>query len=181
MVLAVKKRKPVLDFIPFEVLLWGSCATLLLHILIRTNMTSLFAATCWWFIAGSYLLLQDVPDKYRFLLNIQDWIAKHGLTPLIGLQIFILFWIDIFAAPANAQFYLSAEDYLTGALPDATELINLIFIVLRGIVILYVGYNLVKVVTADRDDQDWKSLARTPLIVVMMLTIGDGVITLIVG
>jgi len=53
--------------------------------------------------------------------------------------------------------------------------------VLRGLIVLYLGINLVKVVQAAREGDDWQTLARTPLIIVVTVTMGDLLTAMIVG
>lgn len=70
---------------------------------------------------------------------------------------------------------------MTGVFPDASTVIPLIFNVLRGLFLLYLGIALVKVINAAREDEDWKQLARTPLIILIAVTMGDVLAGLIIG
>ncbi|MGD2184382.1 hypothetical protein [Lusitaniella coriacea] len=89
--------------------------------------------------------------------------------------------IGLFAPPAAAQFFQSAEDWMSQQFPDAADVVPVVFNVLRGLFVLYVGIALVKVINAMRDDEDWKSLARTPLIILIAVTLGDVLVVLIIG
>ena len=55
------------------------------------------------------------------------------------------------------------------------------FNVLRSLFILYLGISLVKVVKAARQDEDWQNLARTPLIILIAITMGDLLSQFIIG
>ncbi len=98
-----------------------------------------------------------------------------GIGFLIGLL--LIFTIE----PAQAQFFNKTQTWLGGAIPgiDAT-IVSLIFNVLRALFVIYLGIGLVKVIQSARNDDDWQQLARTPLILVVTVTMGDilaGVIT----
>ena len=70
---------------------------------------------------------------------------------------------------------------MKGKLTGADKAIEIIFNVLRGLFLIYLGISLVKVVQAGRQDQDWQDLARTPLIIVIAVVLGDILATFIVG
>lgn len=55
------------------------------------------------------------------------------------------------------------------------------FNVLRGLFLLYVGISLVRVINSARNDEDWQTIARTPLIIIIAVTAGDILTTLITG
>ncbi len=82
---------------------------------------------------------------------------------------------------ANAQFFKNAETWMKGKFTGADKAIEIIFNVLRGLFLIYLGISLVKVVQAGRQDQDWQDLARTPLIIVIAVVLGDILATFIVG
>jgi|GEM_PF-1370400 len=89
------------------------------------------------------------------------------------------------ALPSQAAFFVQAEQYLqqilaVGAASGATALVPLLFGVLRVIFVIYIGVALVRVVNGFRNDEDWSTAARIPLIVVLCVVIGDALSTLIV-
>jgi hypothetical protein len=70
---------------------------------------------------------------------------------------------------------------MTGQFPNANQVIPLIFNVLRGLFLLYLGISLVRVVQSARQDEDWQNLARTPLIILIAVTMGDILASMITG
>ena len=82
---------------------------------------------------------------------------------------------------ANAQFFKNAETWMKGKFTGADKAVEIIFNALRGLFLIYVGISLVKVIQASRQDQDWQDLARTPLIIVIAVVLGDILATFIVG
>ncbi|MCC5637159.1 hypothetical protein LC593_15095 [Nostoc sp. CHAB 5844] len=113
-------------------------------------------------------------------------IALQILTPVVILS---LFWLDYFAAPAHAQFFKRAEDFFKNNLTQGTTTnnagtqtaVSLIFNVLRGIYLLYIAVSLIGVINAVRKDEDWQSIARTPLLVVLAVTIADVLTGFVIG
>ncbi len=91
------------------------------------------------------------------------------------------FFINILAMPAQAQFFQHAETWMTSQFTGAGEAIPLVFNVLRGLFLIYLGISLVKVIQAARQDEDWQNLARTPMIILIAVTIGDILANLIIG
>ncbi|MEB3218982.1 MAG: hypothetical protein VKN72_22480 [Nostocales cyanobacterium 94392] len=89
--------------------------------------------------------------------------------------------LDAFSTPVQAQFFQNAETWMSGQFAGADEAIVLSFNVLRGLFILYLGISLVKVIQAARNDEDWQNLARTPMIILIAVTVGDILTNLIIG
>ncbi|WP_242045517.1 MULTISPECIES: hypothetical protein [unclassified Calothrix] len=112
---------------------------------------------------------------------------------LISLQILAvvallsIFWLDYFAAPAQAQFFKKAEDFFQNTLTQGssgsnTQLaVGLVFNVLRALYLLYIAVALIGVVNAVRKDEDWQNIARTPLLVVVAVTIADVLTGFVIG
>ncbi len=85
------------------------------------------------------------------------------------------------SSPADAQFFQSAQTWMQGQFPQGGQVIPLVFNVLRGLFIVYLGIALVRVVQAARNDEDWQTLARTPLIILITVTLGDVLAGFIIG
>ncbi|MGG6239381.1 hypothetical protein ACQ4N7_12170 [Nodosilinea sp. AN01ver1] len=99
---------------------------------------------------------------------------------LLGLG--LLWLITLLAYPAQAQFFGGAETWMTTNFGTAAgDAIPLVFNVLRGLFLLYVGISLVRVINSARNDEDWQTIARTPLIIIIAVTAGDVLTTLITG
>lgn len=119
----------------------------------------------------------NLPKKWVRLLQI--------LALAIALS---LFWLDYFAYPAEAQFFKRAEDFFKNDLTQGATTngntqaaISLVFNVLRAIYLLYIAISLIGVINAVRKDEDWQSVARTPLLVVVAVTIADVLTGFVIG
>lgn len=105
--------------------------------------------------------------------------------------ILVCFWLDYFAEPAQAQFFKRAEDFFRNNLTQSNTnttnaagtqaAISLIFNVMRALYLLYIAISLIGVINAVRRDDDWQNIARTPLLVVIAVTIADVLTGFVIG
>lgn len=145
-------------------------------------------------LLGGFLILAAIiiaiPKQSQALLtNFEKFQRKYGINlyaVLFGI-LTIVCVLDFASAPANAQFFNNAQVWMKSVFPDATgnsqtgTTIDLFFNVLRGLFLLYLGIAIVRVIQAARNDEDWQSLARTPLIIVLAVFVADLVTGLIIG
>ena len=122
-----------------------------------------------------------------------SWRFNLPKRQLIGLQILAIalllsvFWLDYFAAPAQAQFFGKAEDFFKNTLTEGSNnsgtntAVSLVFNVLRALFLLYIAISLISVVNAVRKDEDWQSIVRTPLLVVIAVIVADVLTGFIIG
>jgi hypothetical protein len=128
------------------------------------------------------------PNQMRSLYKYLMWKMNpsNGVFQLIAvIAIFSTFLVISAANPAHAQFFTQTETWMTGNLfsgvANAAAITALVFNVLRGIFVIYLGVSLVRVIVAARNDDDWTTLARTPLIVLVAVTLGDVIGNFITG
>ena len=60
-------------------------------------------------------------------------------------------------------------------------MVGVVFFAYRFAMIVYVGASLTKVVGAMREEEDWKSAAKTPVIILICLAVADLMSTMILG
>ena len=124
-------------------------------------------------------------------LDSQNALVEKSLTflrPLIITLVITGFcWVHL-AEPAQAQFFRKAEDFfrynLTQGLAGSSgtvAAVSLVFNVLRAIYLLYIAISLIGVVNSIRKDEDWQTVIRTPLLVVVAVTIADVLTGFVVG
>ena len=92
-------------------------------------------------------------------------------------------WLSA-TAPSQALFFNAAEQYVqkifaVNGVQGVDTFIPLIFGTLRVVFCIYIGIALVRVINSFRNDEDWSTAARVPLIVVLCIVIGDALTTLI--
>jgi hypothetical protein len=110
---------------------------------------------------------------------------------IIGVSVILAsFWLDYFADPVHAQFFKRAEDFFRNNLTQSNNntnyngtqaAVSLIFNVMRALYLLYIAIALIGVINAVRKDDDWQNIARTPLLVVIAVTIADVLTGFIIG
>ncbi|WP_138506596.1 hypothetical protein [Nostoc sp. PA-18-2419] len=130
-----------------------------------------------------------LPKQSQALLtNFEQIQRKYGvnLYAVLFTILTVVCLLDFASSPADAQFFNTAQTWMTNTFGNAGNgqtqaVVALFFNVLRGLFLLYVGISLVRVVQAARNDEDWQTLARTPLIIVLAVFVGDLVTGLIVG
>lgn len=127
--------------------------------------------------------------------KLNRFLSKNGVIPLIGLGVVASLCLYFLFAPetANAQFFFAAEAKIIeglgqfsadGAAENVGFLTNIIYMVmwlLRFIMIIYLGVQLVKIVGQMREEEDWKATAKTPVMFLIVITVGDQVSKMILG
>lgn len=140
-------------------------------------------------IFSSLVLLTAIaiafPKQSNTVLTNFDTLQRKLGIKLYGLAFTLLctiFLLDLTTAPAQAQFLNNAQQWMQGAFPniDAT-IVELVFNVLRALFLLYLAISLVRIINAARQDEDWQQLARTPLIILITVVMGDILTGFIVG
>ena len=136
-------------------------------------------------LGGSLMVMVIQQVKQQVHLS-KPWLIL--LQILIGSVVLCFFWLDYFAPPAYAQFFGKAEDFLQNTLSQGSgnntnsqPAISLIFNVLRAIYLLYIAVSLIGVINAVRKDEDWQSIARVPLLVVVAVTVADVLTGFVIG
>ena len=91
------------------------------------------------------------------------------------------------AGTANAQFLQNAEDFFTdgantfGLGDQVALLVSLIFWIIRGAFVIGVAIALLPAIQAAREGDEWRSLAKTPMLVVGIVLAGATSVDFLVG
>lgn len=173
--------KATTDRLSVPLLFIGGSVLLLLEMsLHRLLLTS--------FVYGVALLCSAPQFFGGALTNLERWQRRYklNLSALTFLFLSTVFAFDLMATPANAQFFNGAQEFMTQAFgnaggTDITPVIEIIFNVLRGLMLIYLGVSLIRVVQAARNDEDWQTLARTPMIIMVAVVVADILTGFIVG
>lgn len=165
----------LVESVPFLI----ACAVFLIVISLKSPVL-LFCL-----LAGSLitLIVQQVGQQVNLSRNQRILLQILAIGTILS-----LFWLDYFAAPAQAQFFGKAEAFFKTNLTQGTSnaggtqgAVTLVFNVLRAIFLLYIAVSLIGVVNAVRKDEDWQSIARTPLLVVIAVVVADVLTGFIIG
>ncbi len=108
-------------------------------------------------------------------------VALQILVGIVSITMLLLYS----ATPAEAAFFQKAEEFFKSnfaqGVQGADTAVSLVFNVLRAIFLLYIAVALIGVLNAFRQDQDFQSAARTPLLVVVVAVIADVLTGVIIG
>jgi hypothetical protein len=89
------------------------------------------------------------------------------------------------ADPAHAQFFTNTEEFLTTLAADAggdfVGVITIIMNTIRALFLIYMIFGLVQVINAARQGEEWKDLAKTPFLILMIGVLGDVLAGAIIG
>lgn len=124
----------------------------------------------------------------NFLAKLDKTQRKYGVNiyAILFTLLSFVFVMSFATAPAQAQFFQSAQDWITntgfnGALnADTAATIVGIFNILRILFLLYIAVSVVNVIQAVRRDEDWASASRTPLVILTGVFAADFLTTLII-
>ncbi len=83
--------------------------------------------------------------------------------------------------PASAQFFGGAQTFFQENFGGENDATDIVFNAIRALYLLYIAIAFVGVVNAVRQDEDWQTVARTPLLVVVVVTVADVITQLVVG
>jgi hypothetical protein len=141
------------------------------------------------FMIAAAIVIALPKQSQALFTNFDKIQRKYGVNiyAILFAILAVICLIDFASAPAHAQFFSGAQTWMKTAFSGTTggtgtgTVIDLFFNVLRGLFLLYVGISLVRIIQASRNDEDWQSLARTPLIIVLAVLCGDLLTTLIIG
>ena len=128
-------------------------------------------------------------------VKFSKFLRKNGVIPVIGISVVAGLCLYFLLTPetANAQFFFAAEEKIIeglgqfsgdGAAENVGFLTNIIYMVmwlLRFIMIIYLGVQLVKIVGQMREEEDWKATAKTPVMFLIVITVGDQISKMILG
>jgi hypothetical protein len=175
---AKRRRFSIFSFLKQRTFLWGCSGAIAVQMLLHSPKLSL---VCGGAIAFSRLLFHEIRASVQSM-------SRWGISLKLVFVAFLIIWF-IFdqSAPAQAQFFQKAETWLstnltpTGGGAANASLIKLVFNVLRALYLLYLGISLVRVVYSVRQDEDWQAIARTPLLILLTVSVADILTTTIVG
>lgn len=194
-------RKPswwskVTQKIPLDFLLMLSSSVMFLYVtqqIVRSGTlspTQLLVYSVWMGMLAAVGYLYWTGSPQRQLRQLQGWLSDGGLLPLAWTVGAVIFMLDLFSLPANAQvggggvtgsstgfFFTNLQTKVTAVFAGSaqadtvTPLVLFTFGVLQILFIMFVG--------SAREEEDWKQVAKTPIIVVLAIVGGDWAIGLI--
>ncbi|MEO1396213.1 MAG: hypothetical protein AAFV90_25220 [Cyanobacteria bacterium J06634_5] len=118
-------------------------------------------------------------------LRVSTRSGKHTRRRLLLSMSFIsslafFFLLSLFSDPAHAFLFERAQEWFLSAFEEMDETtIKLVFNVLRGLYILYIGISMVQIVNSVQQDEDWQTAARVPLVAILTVQVSDVLTTVL--
>ncbi|YAF99134.1 MAG: hypothetical protein AB3A66_30005 (plasmid) [Nodularia sp. CChRGM 3473] len=137
--------------------------------------------------AAAIVLFQEQVTDFIAKVDKKQRKYKVNIYAILFCFLSFAFVLDFSTAPASAQFFNTAENWITttgfnGALnANTTATVVGIFNILRILFLLYIAVSVVNVIQAVRRDEDWASASRTPLIILTGVFAADFLTTLIIS
>lgn len=118
---------------------------------------------------------------YQILKRNWRWGARFLMAG--GVACLATVWLTYYTPPAQAAFFSAAETFFTQTFNVAGSgtAVAIVFNALRALYVLYLAVALIGVVNAVRQDEDWQTVARTPVLIVVVVTVADVLTTFITG
>ncbi len=164
---------------PSPYLFLGAVGTMIVDITFYPSLTGFSAFGL--FCLGAIVIARHRRELDKPLSNKTKIFSRYKITTPIFVLVGSFYLIDGLSTPAHAQFFQNAETWMSSTFQGAGEAIPLVFNVLRGLFLIYLGISLVKVIQAVRQDEDWQNLARTPMMILIAVTMADILTNLIIG
>jgi hypothetical protein len=156
----------------------AATTTTILDVVINPSLIGITTLTISILGANAIFFRRELDGFFNTIANFSQ---RYKITSSAFTVFGTLLLLNALAIPVQAQFFQNAETWMTSQFTGADTAITLSFNVLRGLFILYLGISLVRVVQAARQDEDWQNLARTPMIILIAVTMGDILANLIIG
>jgi hypothetical protein len=150
-----RRRFSIFSFLKQRTFIWGCSGAIAVQLLLHSPKLAL---ACGGAIAFSRLLFQEIQASVQSM-------SRWGISLKLVFITFLIIWN---LTP-------------TGGGTANASLIKLVFNVLRALYLLYLGISLVRVVYSVRQDEDWQAIARTPLLILLTVSVADILTTTIVG
>ena len=161
-----------------EWLMLSAGASLITDLVFLSTPTSIILSS----IIGLAITTGLYPKSSSKLLTSFQKIYRHCRYSGVVLSTALaLYLINFLASPAQAQFLNQTESWMTSVFPQASEIAPLIFNAVRLIIVLFIIFKGYQAVQAARNDEEWQSLVKIPLTILVLVSITDITVGFITG
>lgn len=161
-----------------EVLMLAAAGSLITDLVYFTSPTSILFSS----VVGVALTLGIFPKASSRFISTFNVVYRRcrwaGIALCGALSLYLL---NFFASPAQAQFLNQTESWMTSVFPQAQAFAPLIFNAIRLLIVLFVIFKGYQAVQAARNDEEWSSLVKIPLMILVLVAITDITVGFITG
>ena len=167
-------------------LMVATTSAMLLDMVLNASLISVATSVIWTLGLSALAWRSELELIFKLLAKLN---RKYNLATVVFTLVGSFFLLDALSQPASAFFFQNVETWMIRVFTQTSSqnpinglntVISLVFNVLRGLFLLYLGIGLVKVIQAAREDEDWQMLARTPMGILMAVTVGNTLANLII-
>ena len=167
-------------------LMVATTSAMLLDMVLNASLISVATSVIWTLGLSALAWRSELELIFKLLAKLN---RKYNLATVVFTLVGSFFLLDALSQPASAFFFQNVETWMIRVFTQTSSqnpinglntVISLVFNVLRGLFLLYLGIGLVKVIQAAREDEDWQMLARTPMVILMAVTVGNTLANLII-
>jgi hypothetical protein len=161
-----------------EMLMLTAGASLITDLVFISSPTSIMLSS----IIGLALTTGLYPKESSKLATVFKQIYRRTRwSGAILVTAIALYLVNFLASPAQAQFLNQTESWMTSVFPQASEIAPLIFNAVRLVIVLFVIFKAYQAVQAGRNDEEWQSLVKVPLTILVLVSITDITVGFITG
>ncbi|MEM7553552.1 MAG: hypothetical protein AAF378_05545 [Cyanobacteria bacterium P01_A01_bin.84] len=167
-------------------LMVATTSAMLLDMVLNASLINVATSVIWTLGLSALAWRSELEVVFKLLSKLN---RKYNLATVVFTLVGSFFLLDALSQPASAFFFQNVETWMIRVFTQTSSqnpinglntVISLVFNVLRGLFLLYLGIGLVKVIQAAREDEDWQMLARTPMVILMAVTVGNTLANLII-
>lgn len=133
-------------------------------------------------VVGVGLTMTMYPKATSKFASTISWVYRRcRWAGVLFSLVSILYLLNFFATPAQAQFLNQTETWMVSVFPQADAFAPLIFNAIRLLIVLFVIFKAYQAVQAARNDEEWSTLVKIPLIILVLVAITDITVGFITG
>lgn len=161
-----------------EILMLSAGASLITDLVFISTPTSILLSS----VIGLAFTTGLYPKESSTLFKAFSSIYRHcRWSGAVLSSAIALYVVNFLAAPAQAQFLNQTQSWMTSVFPQADGFAPIIFNAIRLLLVLFIIFKAFQAVQAARNDEEWQSLVKIPLMIIVLVAVTDLTVGLITG
>jgi hypothetical protein len=136
------------------------------------------AQFCDWASVYHRAISQRILNAFKAFSSIYRHCRWSGAVLSSAIALYV---VNFLAAPAQAQFLNQTQSWMTSVFPQADGFAPIIFNAIRLLLVLFIIFKAFQAVQAARNDEEWQSLVKIPLMIIVLVAVTDLTVGLITG
>jgi hypothetical protein len=174
----ITKKKPTQISPETEALMATAGVSLVTDLAFTSSPTSVMISSAVGLALAAGMYPKESSRIFTWFQGIYRRFRWSGFVLASGMALYL---VNFLAFPAQAQFLNQTQSWMTSVFPQAQAIAPLIFNAIRIILVLFIVFQGFKAVQAARNDEEWQSLVKIPLIIIVLVAITDVTVGFITG